>query len=307
MWGSSMSSYHSLGSTTATSTALLFPPSNNPPGMDLFRRASSSTWSDRGAEVWGSSGRQKHHRMSPYPSPNASPRVRHTDLELDPNLTVVGTGLSDLHDPPVGGRECSQTCQSPDSNVPSTSQIEVLSSQIPKVNVTTGSAANTSHRRRKQDANFTCAVPGCGSTFTRGFSLKAHLRSHAEFKFYKCHWPGCGKEFVRQHDCKRHEELHSNFRPFECEGCTKQFSKMDALNRHLKSKAGVECARIMERGKRAGSGGMGMWNSEGGYNKGEATMSMRDGIVELGRKLEEEKRQTGSGGSRGDGWAGVAL
>ena len=30
---------------------------------------------------------------------------------------------------------------------------------------------------------------------------------------------------------------------------------MDALNRHLKSKTGVECARVVERGKGSGSGG----------------------------------------------------
>jgi Zinc finger, C2H2 type len=325
VWGSSMSPYHSLGSTTAASTALLIPPSNNPPSMGLFRRASSSTWSDRGAEVWGSSGRQKHHqmtphRMSPYPSSNASPRVRHTSLELEPDLTVMGTGLSDLHDPPVGasenqramliaysgGRKCSQTSRSPDSNAPSASQIDVLPSRIPKVNVTTGRTANASHRRRKQDANFTCTVPGCGSTFTRGFNLKSHLRSHFEEKPYKCRWSGCGKSFARQYDCQRHEQLHDNW-SFECEGCKKQFARMDALNRHLKSEAGVECARIAERGKGAGGGRMGVGNREGGYDKGKAVMRMRDGIVELGTKLEEEKRQTGGGGSRGDGWAGVAL
>ena len=51
--------------------------------------------------------------MSPYPSPNASPRVRYTDLELDFDLTLgngdykIGSGtthyrgMSDLGDPPV--------------------------------------------------------------------------------------------------------------------------------------------------------------------------------------------------------------
>ena len=31
--------------------------------------------------------------------------------------------------------------------------------------------------------------------------------------------------------------------------------RMDALNRHLKSETGVECARVVERGKGSGSGG----------------------------------------------------
>ena len=93
----------------------------------------------------------------------------------------------------------------------------LLSLHIPRVNVMTGHTASTSHRQCKQEANFACTVPGCGSMFTQGFNLKGHLHSHFEEKPYKCHWPGCGKGFVRQHDCKRHEQLHNDFRPFECE------------------------------------------------------------------------------------------
>ncbi|KAF8950271.1 hypothetical protein BDZ97DRAFT_1688525, partial [Flammula alnicola] len=106
--------------------------------------------------------------------------------------------------------------------------------QIAKQNVTMGPTANTSIRRQKQDANFVCTIPGCNSTFTRGFTfvLKGYLRSHYEQKPYKCHSAGCGKEFARQRDCKQREQLHSNFCPFECEGCRKQFARMDALNRH---------------------------------------------------------------------------
>ncbi|KAI0081002.1 hypothetical protein K474DRAFT_1588668 [Panus rudis PR-1116 ss-1] len=103
---------------------------------------------------------------------------------------------------------------------------------VSKVNVTTPSTADASQKRRKQPANFTCPVPGCGSTFTRHFNLKGHLRSHAEEKPYQCKWPGCGKGFARQHDCKRHEQLHLNIRPYPCEGCKKNFARMDALNRH---------------------------------------------------------------------------
>jgi len=108
-------------------------------------------------------------------------------------------------------------------------------------------ATQTEIKGRKQPANFACTVPGCNSTFTRGFNLKGHLRSHYEQKPYKCLWPGCGKGFAREHDCKRHEQLHSNFRLFECEGCKKQFARMDTLNRHLRSEAGAECAMVVDQ------------------------------------------------------------
>ncbi|CAK5268279.1 unnamed protein product [Mycena citricolor] len=103
---------------------------------------------------------------------------------------------------------------------------------VSKPNVTTPRTSTASHSRRKQEATFICPVPGCGSTFTRSFNLKGHIRSHNEEKPFLCKWPGCGKGFARQHDCKRHEQLHTNYRPFTCEGCSKQFARMDALNRH---------------------------------------------------------------------------
>ncbi|KAH7915598.1 hypothetical protein BJ138DRAFT_997406 [Hygrophoropsis aurantiaca] len=110
------------------------------------------------------------------------------------------------------------------------------SAPVTKQTVTSERTAGASHRRRKQDANFLCPVPGCGSTFTRSFNLKGHMRSHNEERPFQCKWPGCGKGFARQHDCKRHEQLHSNYRPFTCDGCNKNFARMDALNRHCESK-----------------------------------------------------------------------
>ncbi|GJE89938.1 C2H2-type zinc finger protein [Phanerochaete sordida] len=105
---------------------------------------------------------------------------------------------------------------------------------------------DASEKRRKQPANFVCPVPGCGSTFTRHFNLKGHLRLHGEEKPYQCKWPGCGKNFARQHDCKRHEQLHLNARPYPCDACGKNFARMEALDRHWRSEEGSECIRRLE-------------------------------------------------------------
>ena len=174
---------------------------------------------------WSSGGSSA--RASPYPSPSASPRPGYGPLpggDYNPMaMGRMGMGM----DMGLG------LGMAPDDlvkvAVPGQPEHKIA---VSKVNVTTPSTADASQKRRKQPANFQCPVPGCGSTFTRHFNLKGHLRSHAEEKPYQCKWPGCGKGFARQHDCKRHENLHLNIRPYPCEGCKKNFARMDALNRH---------------------------------------------------------------------------
>lgn len=110
------------------------------------RRASSGSRGG-GDGAWSA---LSSNRPSPYPSPSASPRVRYDDL---PSVALAGRQPSMLH---------------PDVPQPNTAAMISVSKQT----VTSERTAGASHRRRKQDANFLCPVPGCGSTFTRSFNLK---------------------------------------------------------------------------------------------------------------------------------------
>ncbi|CDO69718.1 hypothetical protein BN946_scf184687.g3 [Trametes cinnabarina] len=200
-------------------------------------------------------------RASPYPSPSASPRPGYGALPSSHDVGLSGLGGMGgmgmgmgmgMGAGAMGGMQRSLSGQmgigSPgmgpgDMMKGSVTTVDMPGAEVPinvtRPHVTTPSTAAASHGRRKQPANFACPVPGCGSTFTRHFNLKGHMRSHAEEKPYLCKWPGCGKGFARQHDCKRHEQLHLNIRPYPCEGCKKHFARMDALNRH-------HCRKVQE-------------------------------------------------------------
>ena len=82
---------------------------------------------------------------------------------------------------------------------------------------------------------YPCSFLGCGKTFARLYSLRAHTtRMHAAERPFRC--TRCPAAFARNHDLKRHERLHED-RAWQCTGCAKAFSRRDALTRHRNAAA----------------------------------------------------------------------
>ena len=155
--------HNRLSRSEDMTSSMLYPPSSQQdfinrqflypqeavPAIRGHRRSSSGSRAG-GEGTWSALSST---RPSPYPSPSASPRVRYDDL---PNVPLTGRQPSMLR---------------PDA--PTAINAAVIS--VSKQTVTSERTAGASHRRRKQDANFLCPVPGCGSTFTRSFNLKGVL------------------------------------------------------------------------------------------------------------------------------------
>ncbi|TFK44387.1 hypothetical protein BDQ12DRAFT_672890 [Crucibulum laeve] len=191
----------------------------------------------------------------PPPSPSALPtsstmlltpdgtQVSKLDAPYAPSAAELFNRAKQMSSPPSPGSE-----ENPGgagaNHYPSSSGVPRLPPilQVEKQQVTTSATQLASASRRRNEAHFVCPVPGCGSTFTRRFNLRGHLRSHTEERPYVCEWPGCKKGFARQHDCKRHQALHTaKSQANVCQGCKKTFSRLDALNRHLRSDGGADC------------------------------------------------------------------
>ncbi|KAJ7633655.1 hypothetical protein DFH06DRAFT_689984 [Mycena polygramma] len=221
-WRSKSDSARPMLGSTGSDSIMLLSSTESPPLISAYRRHARSVSSD--GSVYSERSAPSPQWPSPYPSPDVSPQSNCSYLPDLDEFSVAGATIA-------------------------------IPSSVPKQHVASERTVQASQNRRKDVGRHTCPVPGCGSTFTRRVNLKGHLRAHNDERPFACGWDGCHKAFARLHDRKRHEQLHNVYRPFACEGCGKQFARLDALNRHLRTKCAEGCHQVMDLGQTPGFSG----------------------------------------------------
>lgn len=81
---------------------------------------------------------------------------------------------------------------------------------------------------------FRCDFKGCKGQFSTKYSLKRHLKIHANKKSHVC--KQCSKRFTLAQYLEEHEFIHTGLKPFLCaiEGCNESFRQKGKLSIHRK-------------------------------------------------------------------------
>ncbi|KAI9197477.1 uncharacterized protein BJ171DRAFT_428056 [Polychytrium aggregatum] len=99
-------------------------------------------------------------------------------------------------------------------------------------------------KEKLQERRYACDYEGCGRAFSRQFNLKAHKKTHEDCRDRPFECPICNQRFFRNHDLTRHSTVHTKVKEWKCESCDKEFTRKDALARHVLRQCGTAAADL---------------------------------------------------------------
>ena len=76
----------------------------------------------------------------------------------------------------------------------------------------------------------------CHRYFSHSTAVNNHKRTHTGEKPFACEHEGCGKCFADQSTLKKHHRIHTGEKPFPCPYCTKKFTQLGNMNKHVRCK-----------------------------------------------------------------------
>ncbi|XP_070566309.1 uncharacterized protein [Ptychodera flava] len=96
-----------------------------------------------------------------------------------------------------------------------------------------------SHRRNKHSQRVTPYLcPLCPEAFITEYKLKAHLKTHPEYKPFKCDY--CGVQFRKSASLVYHRRIHTGEKPLQCEMCNYVTSTPSNIYKHRKREHGIK-------------------------------------------------------------------